>query len=154
MCCTLGKKRTARFLCPKQKNILEMLHIIHHSQLWYIRINTRQDVPWPGMNPVAGEKAERRLLWEHQAGDRSEKAAPNPPEEQRRSWASFRWSWAPFKWILLRPKLGQEIQTGPGGFRKVFCPWLLSCLWPSVFFSQFTWKQHLFLHFALRKQSS
>lgn len=112
LCCTLGKKRTARFLCLKQKNILKMLHIICHSQLWYRRRNTRQDVPWPGMDPAAGEKVEKRLLWEPEAGDRSKKAAPNPPEEQGRSWA-------PFRWALLTPKLGQGMQTGPGGFRNV-----------------------------------
>lgn len=72
------KKRTARFLCPKQKNILEMLHIIFHSQFWFLRRNIRQDVPWPGMSPVAGKMAERRLLWKQQAGDRSKKAAPIP----------------------------------------------------------------------------
>lgn len=59
--------------------------MICHSQLRYIRRNTGEDAPWPGMDPVAGEKAEGRLLWEHQVGDGSKKAAPNPPEEQRKS---------------------------------------------------------------------
>lgn len=77
----LAETELPGFSAPN-KNILEMLHIICHSQLWYIRRNTRQDIPWPGMNPVAGEKAERKLPWSKK--DRYKKAAPNPTEEQRR----------------------------------------------------------------------
>lgn len=130
LCCTLRKKRTARFLCPRQKNILEMLRIICHSQLWYIRRNTRQDVPWPGVNPVAGEKAERRLLWEHQVGDRSKKRSPKSPRGTEEFLSTFQVGIAETKAGSGDANRSRRLQEciGPS------CPWLLSCLLPSIFF--------------------